>query len=79
MPLRGYRLARGEMMEIRPGIAELTKTDIRQLQNLEEKIGVVMVAYERLPMLSDLSKSELKALKETEKQMGMTLVAFRKE
>ena len=79
MPLRGYRLARGEMMEIRPGIAELTKTDIRQLQNLEEKIGMVMVAYEQLPMLSDLSKAELASLKEMEKRMGLTLVAYRPE
>jgi hypothetical protein len=66
-------------MKVSPGIAKLTNSQIKKVQKLEEELGVIMVAHERLPMLSELSQAELKALKETEKKLGVTLVAYRKE
>ncbi|MDD1666373.1 MAG: hypothetical protein LUQ23_02410 [Methanomicrobiales archaeon] len=65
-------------MEIRPGLAKLTKAQIKKVQDLEEDLGVILVAHERLPALSDLSREELRSLQKTEKEMGLTLVAYRR-
>jgi hypothetical protein len=67
------------MMEIRPGLAKLTKAQVRKVQDLEEHLGVILIAHERLPAISELSGEELRSLKDMEKKMGLTLVAYRRE
>ena len=67
------------MMEIRPGIAKLTKAQVSKVQDLEEQLGVILLAHEKMPAVSELSRDELKVLKDTEKKLGMTLVAYRRE
>ena len=64
-------------MQISPGIAKLTNSQLRKVQKLEDEIDVVLIAHERMPVLSELSKEELKSLKDMEKRMGITLVAYR--
>ena len=66
-------------MEVRPGIAKLTKAQIGKVQDLEDELGVILLAHEKMPALSELSKEELKSLKDMEKRMGITLVAYRQK
>jgi hypothetical protein len=79
IPIRGESIHRVKRMKVCPDIAKLTKGQLKKVQDLEEELGVVIVAHERMPVLSDLSREELKTLKDTEKKMGMTLVAYRRE
>ena len=67
------------MMEIRPGIAKLTKAQVSKVQDLEEQLSVILLAHEKMPAVSELSRDEMKVLKDAEKKLGMTLVAYRRE
>jgi hypothetical protein len=66
-------------MEVRPGIAKLTKAQMNKVQDLEGELGVILLAHEKMPALSELSREEMKVLKDAEKKLGMTLVAYRRE
>ena len=66
-------------MEIRPGIARLSKAQVSKVQDLEEQLGVILLAHEKMPAVSELSRDEMKVLKDAEKKLGMTLVAYRRE
>jgi hypothetical protein len=66
-------------MEVRPGIAKLTKAQVKKVQDLEDQLGVILLAHEKVPALSELSREEMKVLKDAEKKLGMTLVAYRRE
>jgi hypothetical protein len=66
-------------MKISPGFANIANSQIRKVQKLEEELGVILIAHEKMPVLSELSREELKALREMEKRMGLTLVAYRRE
>jgi hypothetical protein len=66
-------------MQISPGIAKLTNSHLRKVQQLEDELDVILIAHEKMPVLSELSREELKALQEMEKRMGLTLVAYRPE
>ena len=66
-------------MQISPGMAKLTNSQLRKVQKLEDELDVILIAHERMPVISELSREELKALQEMEKRMGLTLVAYRVE
>ncbi|MGA2935269.1 MAG: hypothetical protein ABSD81_08965 [Methanomicrobiales archaeon] len=66
-------------MRISPGFANLTGEQLGKVQYLEEKLNVILLAHEKMPVLSDLSREELYALKEMERKIGITLVAYRQE
>jgi hypothetical protein len=71
------RKARGDGMQLSPGIAKLTNSQVKKVQKLEGELGVILIAHEMVPVLSELSKEELRALQEMERKMGITLVAYR--
>jgi hypothetical protein len=79
IPAHGERMARGEEMQISPGFAKLSNTQLKKVQKLENDLGVILIARERLPAISELSGEELRSLKDMEKKMGLTLVAYRRE
>ena len=66
-------------MQISPGIAKLTNSQVKKVQKFEDELEVILIAHEKIPVLSELSKEELKSLKDMEKRMGLTLVAYRAE
>jgi len=66
-------------MEIRPGIAKLTRAQISKVQDLEDQLGVILLAHEKMPSISELSREEMKVLKDAEKKLGLTLVAYRRD
>ena len=66
-------------MQLSPGIAKLTNSQITKVQKLENELDMILIAHEKVPVLSELSKEELRALQEMERKMGITLVAYRQE
>jgi hypothetical protein len=66
-------------MQISPGFAQLTNTQLKKVQKLEDELDVILIAHEKMPVLSELSREEIRALQEMEKRMGLTLVAYRPE
>lgn len=66
-------------MKISPDLAKLSDAQLRRVRELEEKLGVILVAHEKVPVLSDLSREDLRALQEMEKRLGLILVAYRPE
>ena len=70
---------RGVGMQISPGMANLSNSQVKKVQKLEDELEVILIAHEKMPVLSELSKEELKPLQEMERRMGITLVAYRAE
>jgi hypothetical protein len=66
-------------MRISPGFANLTGEQLGRVQELEENLGVILIAHEKLPVISDLSREELRDLQDMERKMGITLVAYQRE
>jgi hypothetical protein len=56
--------------------AKLTKTIVKEVQELEEKLGVTLVAYEKLPSYKKLTSAGVARLKSAEKETGAILVAY---
>jgi hypothetical protein len=49
---------------------------MKEIQDLEEKLGVTLVAYEKLPSYKKLTAAGVAKLKATEKETGAILVAY---
>ena len=59
---------------VRP--AKIAKARVKEIQELEEKLGVTLVAYERIPSYKKLTPAGLKKLKAAEDDTGAILVAY---
>jgi hypothetical protein len=59
---------------VRP--AKLAKAPVQEIQTLEEKLGVTLVAYEKIPPYKKLSVADVTKLKAAEKETGAILVAY---
>ncbi len=66
-------------MQISPGFAKLTNSQLGKVQKLEDEIDMILIAHEKMPALSALSREEIRALQDIEKRMGLTLIAYRPE
>jgi len=56
--------------------AKLARAQVNELKDLEEKLGVVLVAYEKIPAFKKLTAAGVKKLKAAEKETGAILVAY---
>ena len=56
--------------------AKLAKAPIKEIQTLEQKLGVTLVAYEKVHPYKKLSAAEITKLKAAEKETGAILVAY---
>ncbi len=56
--------------------AHLDDRQLDQVRSLEERLGVVLVGYERLPRYRRLSDQELERLRSVEAETGSILVAY---
>ncbi|MEN6343453.1 MAG: hypothetical protein ABFC89_12955 [Methanospirillum sp.] len=56
--------------------ARLDDRQLDELRRLEERMGVVLVGYERLPKYRRLSPQELERLRAVERETGSVLVAY---
>lgn len=56
--------------------AELDPKSLEQLQQLESKLGVVLVALEHNPEPATLDSNQLELVKALEQKMGKVLVAY---
>lgn len=57
-------------------IAKRAKKPVKEIQDLEEKLGVVLVAYEKSLSFKKLTAAGLAKLKAAEKETGAVLVAY---
>tara|TARA_B100000287_G_C19991789_1_gene526814 strand:- start:5 stop:217 length:213 start_codon:yes stop_codon:yes gene_type:complete len=60
-------------------VAKLNTNQFSELKDLEEKIGVSLIAFEKKYDLAQLSEDNLDLIKEFEKKTGLTIVAYKKE
>ena len=60
-------------------VAKLNTNQFTELKDLEEKIGVSLIAFEKKYDLAQLSEDNLDLIKEFEKKTGLTIVAYKKE
>lgn len=60
-------------------VAKLNTNQFSELKDLEEKIGVSLIAFEKKYDLAQLSEDNLDLIKEFEKRTGLTIVAYKKE
>jgi hypothetical protein len=56
--------------------ARLEDRQLDEIRRLEERLGVVLVGYERLPRYRQLSPGELERLQSMERETGSVLVAY---
>lgn len=56
--------------------AKIAKSRVKEIQELEEKLGVTLVAYERIPSYKKLTAAGVAKLKAAEKETGAILVAY---
>jgi hypothetical protein len=56
--------------------AKLAKASITEIQELEEKLGVALVAYEKVLPYKKLTPAGIAKLKAAEKESGAILVAY---
>lgn len=66
-PVKGMECARPARLEDR---------QLDEIRRLEERMGVVLVGYERLPRYRQLSPGELERLRSLEQETGSVLVAY---
>ena len=58
---------------------KVEKINTNQFKELEEKIGVSLIAFEKKYDLAQLSEDNLDLIREFEKKTGLTIVAYKKE
>ena len=56
--------------------AKLKKTAVKEIQELEEKLGITLVAYEKIPSYKKMTPAGIVKLKAAEKETGAILVAY---
>ncbi|MCK9632674.1 MAG: hypothetical protein M0R30_13670 [Methanoregula sp.] len=56
--------------------AKLTKAPVKEIEVLEKKLGVTLVAYEKVLPYKKLTPAGLTKLKAAEKESGAILVAY---
>lgn len=56
--------------------ARLEDPQLDEIRRLEERLGVVLVGYERLPQYRQLSPADLENLRSLEREIGSVLVAY---
>lgn len=59
-----------------PNPAKLTGSKLDEIKKLEEKLGVILVAYDRVHLYKKLSKEALSRIQAVEKDTGSILIAY---
>ena len=56
--------------------ATIGEVAVREIQELEGRLGVTLVAYERVPPFKKMDDADVARLKAIEKETGAILVAY---
>jgi len=59
-----------------PNVAKLPSETVQKIEKVEKDLGVVLVAYEKMPKFSTLKGADLDKIQALEKQLGVKLVAI---
>ena len=60
-------------------VAKLNSDQFSKLKELENRLGVSLIAFEKKYSLAQLSENNLELVKSFEEETGLTLVAYKKE
>ncbi|MBT8506986.1 hypothetical protein AZH53_00900 [Methanomicrobiaceae archaeon CYW5] len=58
-------------------IAHLTDTQLRQVKDCEQNLGVIMVAYAKDHPIAELTDASIAKIQALEKELGVILIAYR--
>ena len=58
------------------GFAKLNNRQLSEIKKVEDKLGIILVGYEKPPEPASLNPNQLKQLRMLEKEMGVRLVAY---
>ncbi|MBR1369708.1 hypothetical protein RJ53_09570 [Methanocalculus chunghsingensis] len=59
-----------------PGYAHMDSAAVAKIAKLEEELGVILLAHEKVAPVATLSDDDLSVIKDLEKKMGLRLVAY---
>jgi len=59
-----------------PRPAKVSREQLHEIQALEKRLGLVLVAYGKIPAYKKLSPGELSRIQALEKESGAILVAY---
>jgi hypothetical protein len=59
-----------------PSPAKLSGNQLDEIRKLEEKLGVILVAYDRVHPYKKLTKEALSKIQSAEKDTGSILIAY---
>ena len=60
-------------------VAKLNTDQFSKLKELENRLGVSLIAFEKKYNLAQLSENNLELVKDFENETGLTIVAYKKE
>ncbi|KYC48960.1 MAG: hypothetical protein AMQ74_01519 [Candidatus Methanofastidiosum methylothiophilum] len=63
-------------MKLCPDYAKIDNKTLDKIKTLENELGLVLLAYEKLPNYAKMEDKDIVKLKEVEKSMGVTLIAY---
>ncbi|MDH7593150.1 MAG: hypothetical protein QHG99_02200 [Methanomicrobiales archaeon] len=59
-----------------PKIAKLSEDQLGEIRKMEKKMGIILIAYEKIPSYKKLAPDALKKIQSLEKDTGSILVAY---
>lgn len=57
-------------------VANLSREQVERLKALEERLGTILVAYERKYRFADLTDEQVAVIQDAERDLGVTLLAY---
>ena len=64
-------------MKYLPDIANLSSDQMKRLRSMEEELGVVLVAFEKIPVFAELNDDSILEMKKLEQKLGIRLIALK--
>ena len=59
-----------------PAPAKLSNAQIEEIMALEKKLGLILVAYEKVPKIARLTNDEIEHVKRVERETGKIMLAY---
>lgn len=63
-------------MIICPAPANLSAAPLAEIQALEKKVGVILIAYKQVPKIARLTGEEMESVRKVEQETGKILLAY---
>ena len=57
-------------------LAKLPEAPVKEIRALEERLGVTLIAYEKVHLYKELNPAQIEKIQVVEKDLGVILVAY---